>query len=64
MFGKGKGRPVVFFKKNSHGIIVNPYYTLHPIFEKWKFEDLERVMSDSDIQDGEELGHWDETVDA
>lgn len=37
---------------DSNGEVKNPYKTLPPIFDKWDFEQLELVMSDSDIANG------------
>ncbi len=34
------------------GEVINPYKTLPPIFDKWDYEQLELVMSDSDIANG------------
>ncbi len=32
--------------------VINPYKTLPSVFDKWNFDDLERVMSDDDIANG------------
>ncbi len=34
------------------GEVINPYKCLPPVFDKWDFEELELVMSDSDIANG------------
>lgn len=37
---------------DKDGSVINPYSTLPPVFDKWDFEELELVMSDSDIANG------------
>ena len=37
---------------NGDGTIADPYKSLPPVFDKYDFETLELLMSDSDIQDG------------
>ena len=37
---------------DDNGEVVNPYKTLPPVFDKYDFEELELVMSDSEIANG------------
>lgn len=37
---------------DKDGSVVNPYKTLPPVFDKYDYEELELVMSDSDIANG------------
>ncbi|MCY4523972.1 MAG: DUF2779 domain-containing protein [Halobacteriovoraceae bacterium] len=42
----------IWISLNKDGQVINPYHTLPPIFDKWDYEELELVMSDSEIADG------------
>ena len=41
-----------WIKINAAGEVENPYHELPPVFSKWDFEELELVMSDTEIQNG------------
>ena len=42
----------IWISTTPSGKVINPYKTLPPVFEKWDFDDLEKVMSDDDIANG------------
>ncbi|MBT3979736.1 MAG: DUF2779 domain-containing protein, partial [Bacteriovoracaceae bacterium] len=41
-----------WIKVDKDGVVINPYNTLPPIFNKYDYDELELVMSDSDINNG------------
>jgi hypothetical protein len=42
----------IWIKKESTGEIINPYYTLPPVFEGFTFEQAERLFSNEDLKEG------------